>query len=63
MVDASDGFWVWSSRYRYLLGYAVDGYLGTSPWLTLVGAILGFTVGFLGLMRMTRTIARRAADD
>ncbi len=27
-------------------GYKADGWLGTKPWLTLAGALLGLVVGF-----------------
>jgi F0F1-type ATP synthase assembly protein I len=29
-----------------LLGYWIDKKLGTTPWLTLMGTILGFILGF-----------------
>ena len=29
------------------LGYLVDGWLGTSPWFTLVGVVLGITAAVL----------------
>jgi hypothetical protein len=29
------------------LGYVVDGWLGTSPWFTLVGVVLGITAAVL----------------
>ena len=29
-----------------LLGYWIDKKLGTTPWLTLAGTVLGFIVGF-----------------
>jgi ATP synthase protein I len=32
-------------------GYALDGWLGTSPWLTLVGLLLGIAAGFVNLFR------------
>ena len=32
-------------------GYALDGWLGTSPWLTLVGLLLGIAAGFINLFR------------
>lgn len=35
-----------------LLGYWLDGQLGTSPWLLVVGALLGFGVGMLHLLSM-----------
>jgi ATP synthase protein I len=36
----------------YLLGSYLDRKLGTSPWLVLVGVVLGTAAGFVGLFRM-----------
>ena len=35
----------------YLLGSTLDRKLGTSPWLVVVGVILGTAAGFVGLFR------------
>jgi ATP synthase protein I len=35
----------------YLLGSYLDPRLGTSPWLTVVGVLLGTAAGFVGLFR------------
>lgn len=32
-------------------GHALDGWLGTSPWLTLVGLLFGIAAGFVNLFR------------
>lgn len=32
-------------------GYAVDRWLGTSPWFLLAGLVLGLVVGFVELAR------------
>ena len=32
-------------------GYALDGWLGTSPWFTLVGLLFGIAAGFVNLFR------------
>jgi F0F1-type ATP synthase assembly protein I len=40
-------------------GYLLDRKLGTSPWLTLVGAIAGIC---LGLFQLIRAGQRRQAD-
>ena len=32
-------------------GYKLDGWLGTAPWLFVVGALLGMAVGFYALFR------------
>jgi len=39
MFAASIGLGIWA-------GYWLDGKLGTTPWLTLAGALLGLAVGF-----------------
>jgi len=39
----------------YLLGSYLDRRLGTSPWMTVAGVVLGSTAGFVQLFR---TVAR-----
>ena len=34
-----------------LIGYGLDRLLGTTPWLTMVFALLGIAAGFLNLFR------------
>ena len=34
------------------LGYFLDKYLNTRPWLLLVGLFLGLAVGFYGLIKV-----------
>jgi ATP synthase protein I len=34
-----------------LIGYGVDRWLGTSPWLTMLFALFGIAAGFLNLFR------------
>ena len=43
--------WVASLVVGYLLGSTLDRKLGTSPWLTVVGVLLGTAAGFVGLFR------------
>jgi F0F1-type ATP synthase assembly protein I len=45
-----------------LFGHVLDRHWGTSPWLLILGTILGFIVGFRSLLRMTRP-DRRTGDD
>jgi ATP synthase protein I len=33
-------------------GYFADGWLGTSPWLLIIGLLLGIVVGFYELVRV-----------
>ena len=35
-------------------GYLLDGKLGTKPWLTFAGLLLGIVVGFYELIKVTR---------
>jgi F0F1-type ATP synthase assembly protein I len=35
----------------YLLGSYLDRKMGTSPWLVVVGVLLGTAAGFVGLFR------------
>ena len=35
-------------------GYLLDGRLGTSPWFTVGGLLLGIVVGFYELIKATR---------
>ena len=33
------------------VGYWLDGWLGTRPWLLLLGSLLGIAVGLYGFLR------------
>jgi F0F1-type ATP synthase assembly protein I len=37
-----------------LLGYWADGRFGTVPWLSVTGAILGFAVGMMHVLRLAQ---------
>jgi F0F1-type ATP synthase assembly protein I len=39
-------------------GYKADGWLGTEPWLFVVGALLGVTVGFYSFFRRVLQYSR-----
>ena len=43
-------------------GYYADRWLGTSPWLTLIGLGLGIAAGFVSLFRAAKD-AERDLDD
>ena len=43
-------------------GYYLDRWLGTSPWLLLLGLVLGIAAGFVNLFRSV-TRAERDLDD
>jgi ATP synthase protein I len=40
------------------MGYGLDRWLGTSPWLTLVFTLFGIVAGFLNLFRDVGLIGR-----
>ncbi|HAH46280.1 AtpZ/AtpI family protein [Gimesia sp.] len=42
-----------------LLGHWLDGKWGTSPWLTAVGALLGFATGMIHLLHMAKEAERK----
>jgi ATP synthase protein I len=43
-------------------GYYLDKWLGTSPWLTLIGLLFGIAAGFVNLFRSVKR-AERDIDD
>lgn len=43
-------------------GYYLDQWLGTAPWLTLIGLVLGIAAGFVNLFRSVKR-AERNIDD
>lgn len=43
--------WALSVLVFLLVGYWLDGVLGTLPWLTILGAFLGAAGGFISLYR------------
>jgi ATP synthase protein I len=43
-------------------GYYLDRWLGTSPWLTLIGLVFGIVAGFVNLFRSVKR-AERNLDD
>jgi ATP synthase protein I len=44
-------------------GYVLDGWLGTTPWLMLVGLLFGIAAGFVNLFRATGASARDALGE
>jgi ATP synthase protein I len=44
-------------------GYFLDRWLGTTPWLTLIGLGLGIAAGFVNLFRSVRTAERKLDDS
>ena len=43
-------------------GYYADRWLGTSPWLMLVGLVFGIAAGFVSLFRAVKAAERRMKD-
>ena len=41
-------------------GYYADRWLGTAPWLTLIGLGLGIAAGFVSLFRSVKEAERKA---
>jgi ATP synthase protein I len=39
------------------LGWALDRWLGTSPWLLVIGLVLGAIVGFYQFVRLTSKLS------
>ncbi|MFQ5828566.1 MAG: AtpZ/AtpI family protein [Candidatus Methylomirabilia bacterium] len=46
-----------------LLGYFLDRWLGSSPWLTLLGLALGIASGFRELFRTIKAVERQERDS
>jgi F0F1-type ATP synthase assembly protein I len=44
-------------------GYLADRWLGTKPWLTLVGLGFGIAAGFVTLARSVKSAERNLEDD
>jgi ATP synthase protein I len=40
-------------------GYFLDRWLGTTPWLTLIGLAVGVVAGFRGFFRSVKNAERR----
>ena len=41
------------------LGYLGDRYLGISPWLLIVGSMLGMALGMLELMQLVKALNQK----
>jgi ATP synthase protein I len=44
-------------------GYFLDRWLGTKPWLTLIGLGFGIAAGFVSFFRSVRTAERKLDDS
>ncbi len=45
-----------------ILGYFIDRWLGSSPWLTLIGLGLGIVAGFRELVRTIKAAERQEGN-
>ena len=45
-----------------LLGLLGDAWLGTAPWLVVIGVIAGFGVGFLKMLEFSKKIEEQAEE-
>ena len=50
--------WALSVLFFLLIGYWLDGRLGTLPWLTMAGAFVGAAGGFLSLYKALTSAPR-----
>jgi ATP synthase protein I len=41
-----------------LIGYTLDHYLATGPWLLIIGMIFGILAGFLSLYRVAQELSK-----
>ena len=46
-----------------LVGWFLDDYFGTEPWLLLVFLILGMVAGFRSMLRAARRMREQAQQD
>ncbi len=44
------------------VGYRLDAWLGSKPWLFLLGAVLGIAVGFYGMFKRVGIIGNRPGE-
>jgi F0F1-type ATP synthase assembly protein I len=44
------------------VGHRLDAWLGSRPWLFLLGALLGIAVGFYGMFKRVGIIGNRSGD-
>jgi len=45
------------------VGYWVDSWLGTAPWLVVAGAALGLTGGMVQLLRVVGGVKKKSAES
>lgn len=47
----------------FVLGFALDSWLGTKPWLMILFIFLGFGAAIVNVMRTARELDRKAAEE
>ena len=47
----------------FVLGMALDAWLGTKPWLMILFIFLGFGAAIVNVMRTARELDRKAAEE
>lgn len=55
--------WALSVLLFLMIGYWLDGKLGTLPWLTIIGAFIGASGGFIKLVRDATGMATREREE
>jgi ATP synthase protein I len=46
----------------FIIGFVLDKWLGTQPWLLLIMLFLGFAGGFMNVMRISRSSTGNRTD-
>jgi len=52
-----------SSFIGLFIGYYLDKWLGTSPWMTLIWLVIGIISGFRNIFILTRRAVRELEQD
>ncbi|MFL6726246.1 MAG: AtpZ/AtpI family protein [Sphingomicrobium sp.] len=47
----------------FIIGFVLDKWLGTQPWLLLIMLFLGFVGGFMNVMRISKTLTGSRPDE
>jgi F0F1-type ATP synthase assembly protein I len=55
--------WALAVLFFLLIGYWLDGKLGTLPWLTMAGAFIGAAGGFLSIYRRLTADLDESGED
>ena len=47
----------------FIIGFVLDKWLGTQPWLLLIMLFLGFVGGFMNVMRISKSSTGKLPDE